>query len=871
MKERIILAPGLYGSELTRNLVLHGVNTFNLRIFGTGEFARYVLMRSGVTINEAFIDSEETSAIVAEAIKDEKYFENSSYADIQAITAALRQMRSLTTDPDEGMAIAETMDKGIFKAKNHALVSVYSKYVAHLKDHNQIDSISLILKAIDNCQIIDAEFVILEEYPITPLERKLIENVSDGNYSVQTIGELFNATDNSIRLESIKNCYGVSNEVESIITDIYSGNQLDQCAVAVTDISTYGQLFFDYALLYNIPMTFGCGLPIINSNPARFLMLYNQWTSGFFGAQALLRMIRSDCFNRAKLVDVLSEVDEDIDWKSFYKYLGDIKLTNDSVLNKDKLEDYKESIKEESEYIIPGESKEYNEFVRKQKCIVLLDKMSEELALPIERFISKYAYIRQGNDKFSKQITSELDRAAISAIYEELKTVRESGMYLTDDIVQSILKRNVLNQSSKAGCIHITSIEKALCSIRENLYIAGLSSSKYPGSPRENHLLLDADIKLFGPDAEYLMSSSRIRRKRESLTKLVKLASDLGSKIYLSYSGLDVSELKHDNASSMIYKLYEEANGGTVFVTELEEKIIKVGYFEPKLSATRLIGDAYIDEDFIRTIDPEYTVPEAHWNIDNEYSPTVIETFMGCPRAFMLNRVLGIPEPNDEEELEVISAIDTGLLAHSLMEQLANNDMTLEDFMKMSREFFNRFIDEHPPIIPDKISHERDVFLEMMENAYETDPHRKVVLKEEDIHTMHPSGVKLHGFPDRVEELEDGSVLIVDYKTGRNVKHTENDFYSCLQVIIYAYLMESLGYKVSGCEYRYIRRGQTVTCKYDDEMRSRLNDCLELFKQMMLAGDFPCGYACDYCKYEGICGKEAEERVFDPNETEELE
>ena len=47
----------------------------------------------------------------------------------------------------------------------------------------------------------------------------------------------------------------------------------------------------------------------------------------------------------------------------------------------------------------------------------------------------------------------------------------------------------------------------------------------------------------------------------------------------------------------MIYKLYEEANGGNVSVTELEEKIIKVGYFEPKLSATRLIGNAYIDED----------------------------------------------------------------------------------------------------------------------------------------------------------------------------------------------------------------------------------------------------------------------------------
>jgi ATP-dependent helicase/DNAse subunit B len=421
---------------------------------------------------------------------------------------------------------------------------------------------------------------------------------------------------------------------------------------------------------------------------------------------------------------------------------------------------------------------------------------------------------------------------------------------------------NVLNQKSEPGYIHITSIDKAICSIRDNLYIAGLSSTKYPGSPKENYLLLDTDIDLFGDDVDYLTSKGRIKKKREMLITLAELASNLGSKIYLSYSGLNVSELKKDNASSMIFELYGKANGGSATAKDLEKATIKIDYFEPAISTSRLIGSAYVDEKCIKHQELKYDFPEIGWNIDKEYSPTAIEKFMGCPRSFMFGYILGVPEPDDNDVFEIISARDSGTLAHSLMEQLADNEMELEEFLKLSGEFFDRFIAQHPSLITDKVPAERDSFLEMMEKAYETDPRRKVILKEEDIHCTHESGVKLYGFPDRVEELEDGSLLIVDFKTGRNVNHHEDDIDTCLQVVIYAYLMERKGYKVSGGEFRYIRLGKTVTCKYDDEMKAKLSEKLELFKDMMFSGKFPCGMACDFCKYDSICGRSYETEFF---------
>lgn len=102
-----------------------------------------------------------------------------------------------------------------------------------------------------------------------PLENALLQKISGGKAPASiSINELFKVDDKPIKISSYKNCYGASNEVETILSDIYSDKNVDECTVAITDTVTNGQLFFDYALLYDIPMTFGCGIPIMNSNPA---------------------------------------------------------------------------------------------------------------------------------------------------------------------------------------------------------------------------------------------------------------------------------------------------------------------------------------------------------------------------------------------------------------------------------------------------------------------------------------------------------------------------------------------------------------------------------------------------------------------------
>ena len=58
----------------------------------------------------------------------------------------------------------------------------------------------------------------------------------------------------------------------------------------------------------------------------------------------------------------------------------------------------------------------------------------------------------------------------------------------------------------------------AMACMRQNLYVCGLSSSEFPGSPSENYLLLDSDYQLFAGEPfveeEMLPTSANLMQKK---------------------------------------------------------------------------------------------------------------------------------------------------------------------------------------------------------------------------------------------------------------------------------------------------------------------------------------------------------------------
>lgn len=865
MRKRMILAPGLNGTEILRNLALQGVNCINERFCGASELAGEAFMCSGISPGQEMITYREENALIAKALEGESYFGEVKYSDVQEVAAAIRRMRSLVTAGDEAAVLKDNLSKGLFEEKNKALFNVYCNYMQLLQQRNALDRIAFIKKAVAECGPMDADIIVLEEYPLNPIEEALAQKVSGGKLQCCKLTDLYQISPDKVQISSYKNCYGVPNEVETVLQSIYENKAMDRCVVALTDAATYSQSFFDYALLYDIPVTFGCGIPIINSNPAKLLKEYNAWmTEQYFDGNALCVMLQSKLFDSSKLYETFGISGEELPRQSFYGILKSIRLTNQSEVNQIRFEALKNALAKEVKEA--GED-EKAKVLQKQSCLPYVELLAKELALPAEEFIAKYAYIRKGSTTHTESMLMKLDMAAVVAIYEELSVVRTAGMsQAAGDIIQSVLGRSVCRQSSCEGALHITEIGRALSCIREHVYIVGLSATKYPGSPRENYLLLDDDLHHFGEGANAQTSEGRILRKRELLMHLVRLASALHSKIYVSYAGLNVSDLKKDNASSLVFELYREEIGRDVTIGDLEEKVEVVGYFEPAISPAREIGKAYnrnqkVTGQAVSEVAPEPVALKA----DGEYSPTALNTFFECPRKYMFKYVLNIPEPDEADLFEVISAAETGTLTHSLMELLAGSNMDKEAFCEMAQEHFERFMAQNPPVITANVKREKEEFLEMMKNAYDMRPTGRVVSQEKEEVFRHESGVILKGIPDCVEEIGNNRYRIIDYKTGRSVTHKENDIDTCFQIVVYAYLMESKGLNVVEGEFRYLRLDETVKCVYNAEMKLKLAEKLAVFKENVENACFQCvkrenggdePAVCKYCKYGSICGKQ---------------
>jgi DNA helicase-2/ATP-dependent DNA helicase PcrA len=107
---------------------------------------------------------------------------------------------------------------------------------------------------------------------------------------------------------------------------------------------------------------------------------------------------------------------------------------------------------------------------------------------------------------------------------------------------------------------------------------------------------------------------------------------------------------------------------------------------------------------------------------------------------------------------------------------------------------------------------------------------------------------------DRIDRLPDGSVAIVDYKTGK--ARDQEDADESLQLSLYALATrEKWGYRVSGLSFYNLEQNVSVVTTRDEgqllSARARVEDAA----QSIAAGKFPAkpGMHCAFCAYRSVC------------------
>jgi putative RecB family exonuclease len=118
-------------------------------------------------------------------------------------------------------------------------------------------------------------------------------------------------------------------------------------------------------------------------------------------------------------------------------------------------------------------------------------------------------------------------------------------------------------------------------------------------------------------------------------------------------------------------------------------------------------------------------------------------------------------------------------------------------------------------------------------------------------------GITLFGRVDRIDAAGNGSLELIDYKTGADAEETD-----ARQLRLYAIMAEaSLGKPVSRLSFWYLADGSTATAPFTEaDRQSTRSELISTIAEMEETTNFPpnIGTHCVYCPYLHACSERRE-------------
>jgi ATP-dependent helicase/nuclease subunit B len=286
-------------------------------------------------------------------------------------------------------------------------------------------------------------------------------------------------------------------------------------------------------------------------------------------------------------------------------------------------------------------------------------------------------------------------------------------------------------------------------------------------------------------------------------------------------------------------------------------------------------------------------------------APTRLEAYAECPHAYFMQRLLRVEPLELPEELLTISALHIGNFLHRALELLANEKHgplpiggepwtpTQREHLRriafeLVEEFEERGITGHPRLW----AVEREQLLNDLvlllddDDRVRLDRSASVLASELEFGTgdappveiVVPGGrVLMKGSADRVDRRADGTLVVIDMKTGgdsRYAKIARGDDPlvrgTKLQLPVYAHAArQRYGTAAAEAEYWFVRRGMNRIAVPLADVEERYEEVVGLLARSMRDGVFPHrppetadhGWTqCPYCNPDRIGHTEARER-----------
>ena len=277
---------------------------------------------------------------------------------------------------------------------------------------------------------------------------------------------------------------------------------------------------------------------------------------------------------------------------------------------------------------------------------------------------------------------------------------------------------------------------------------------------------------------------------------------------------------------------------------------------------------------------------------DREISPSALETLASCPLAWFYRYGLALRPPDDPayDAERWLDALQRGQLLHELFEAFTQAyagsqpaiaaDDARARMLALAADGIARWRDLVPPpgeavfeVEAAEIRRAALAFLQMERDRLAGGDAGRWLHFELGFGAGEPAGpfalpdggtLAVRGRADRVDELPDGTLRVVDYKTGRPgrfAKSAKDGPFSGgrqLQPALYAAAVEALcGRPVSSFEYRFpTERGGNEIVAYSAGELVPARDVVGSLLDHVRAGEFVptnSGTDCTYCDYGTIC------------------
>lgn len=879
MIQKIVLAPSIEGSDYLKSQSSLGVNpkeTFGVRIFHTIELARYLMQCSGVSCSKEFITNLSLAGKLYHETKKINYFKDYSFLDVFNLINSLSEFRKCIPC-DEAREIQKLKTTQTFKEKNDAIIAFYKLLVELLNKENLIDEIGLIRFAIENSQPIqNANFEMYDELDYTKLDEALLEKASGKNINHV---HLFNNQKPNIK--SYTKAFGQNSEIEDILAYIYENNiPFDKCLIAASDVNTYGKILSNYQAVLNIPLIVNSGQSISDTSSGRLFGSICSWMNNRYHLDYLVELLYSREFNLEQFKEDIgynqSEADT-INQQHNLKYYdvfsfdlivnttGNLKIGfEDNKKNEERIEAYQQLLNKKS-------SEDANDNLTKRDLIVLeyVKKIKDIFKQGLAQFLEKYLVIDKDNEA--------VERNALEKYVDALSICNQYDIPLVE-IIKYLAHVSIGNRKPTPGSLFVTSIGNAASFLRENLFVVGLDSKTFPGKVSEDPIFLDQDYDLLGIKNA---SFKKMNDNKKSYHNLINLATSLKKvNIHLSYAYYNSETAKAQNSSSVFFETYRNENGMTKTIKDLNDdfatntnKYRTAEFFDNTLFPLSILGQKSKNS---VPVAPKTVIDSQTKNVDatsliskRGLSATAIETFIDCHYKFFLSVLLKIEQENETNIYEIIPANDLGTIAHDLMENFDDKEAK-QQFLAKAEGKFREYLISHPSDNPQAEDAAINDFLNMMANGYDMEvaDGLKSALREKDLFATHSSGLKIHGFPDKVARISKDVYRVIDYKTKNSVSHNVKDAGSLVQGALYSYVLmhgeNYLNYKgsknisVESFVFRYLKLKKDVSSSdggHDiNEYLAYLDNILNEIAACLKTGEFDKSGNCDSCFYKSVCG-----------------